>query len=56
MTDPAVGKYHKKSTHDGKITEKEIEVEYEAIAEGLGDNNAHETEDGVVGVFARDYH
>lgn len=52
LADPTVGENHKETANDGQIAEEEVGVEDEAIAESLGNNNAHETTDGVRGVFA----
>lgn len=54
LADPAVGENHEETAHDGKIAQEEVEVEDEAVAEGLGDDDANEPEDGVFGILADD--
>lgn len=54
LTDPRVGEDHDEATNDGQVAEEEVEVEDEAVSEGLGDDNGHEAGDGIVGVLADD--
>lgn len=53
LADPRVGEDHDKTANDGKVSEEEVDVEDQAIAESLRNDNGHETADGVVGVLAR---
>lgn len=53
-THPAVAKNHKEPAHDAEVAQEEVEVENEAVAESLGDDNADKAEDGAVGMFAYD--
>ena len=53
---PAFREHHEQTTQDGKVAQEKVEIEDQTIAEGLSDDDAHEAEDGVIGVFARDYH
>lgn len=52
LADPRVGEDHDKTANDGEVTEEEVDVEDQAIAESLRNDNGHETADGVVGVLA----
>lgn len=52
LADPRVGEHHEQTTADGEVAEKEVEVEDEAIAERLEDDDAHQATDGVVRVLA----
>lgn len=56
LADPRVGKDHEKTSHDGQIAKEEVEVEDEAVAETLEDNDANETKDTVVGVLSCNDH
>lgn len=55
LADPAVRQHHQKPAHDAEIAEEEVEVEDEAVPEGLGDDYAEETEDGVFAMFPDDH-
>jgi hypothetical protein len=56
LAHPRVGKHHQQTSHDRQVTQEEIEVEDEAVAEGLGDDDAEESHDGVFAVLADDDH
>lgn len=59
---PRVGEHHQKAAHDGQVAQEEVEIEDEAVAEGLRDDDANEASDSVFGVTAgndergADYH
>jgi hypothetical protein len=50
--DPTVGQNHEETAHDGKITEEEVEIEDEAVAEGLRDDHTNEAYYSVFRVFS----
>lgn len=52
LAHPRVGEDHQETTHDGQVAEEEVEVENEAVAESLDDDDSNETSDGVIGVLA----
>lgn len=54
LAHPAVAQDHKETAHDAEVAEEEVEVEDEAVAEGLGDDDPNEAKHGVFGVFADD--
>lgn len=56
FADPAVGKDHEQTAHDAKVAQEEVEVEDEAVAKGLGDDDANQADDGVLAVLADDDH
>ena len=56
LANPAVGQYHEKATHDGKVTEEKVEVKNQTVAEGLGYNDSGKTRDGLIGLLAQDDH
>ena len=49
---PRIRKHHKETAHNRQVTEKEVEVKNETVAERLGNNNADETAHGILGVLA----
>lgn len=51
---PAVGENHEETADDGEVAQEEVEVEDETVAEGLRDDDAEETVDGVFRVLAGD--
>ena len=51
---PAVGEHHQQPAHDGEVAQEEVEVEDQAVAERLGDDDADEAHDGVFAVAAGD--
>ena len=51
---PAVGEDHEQAAHDAEVAQEEVEVEDEAVAEGLGHDDASQPDDGVFAVFADD--
>lgn len=56
FADPAVRKDHEQTAHDTEVAQEEVEVEDEAVAEGLGDDDADQANDGVFAVLADDDH
>lgn len=54
LSDPRVGQDHDEATNDGQVSEEKVQVEDEAVAEGLGHDDTHEAGDGVVGVLSDD--
>ena len=54
LAHPAVGEDHEQAAHDAEVAQEEVEVEDEAVAEGLGDDDGDEARDGVLGVAAGD--
>lgn len=52
LPDPRVGQNHKQTTTDRKVSEEEVEVEDQAIAERLDDDDPYETGNGVIGVLS----
>lgn len=56
FADPAVGQDHEEPAHDGQITEEKVEIEDEAVAQGLGDHHPNQANHSVLGVFADDDH
>lgn len=51
---PGIRHDHQQAADDGEVAEEEVEVEYETVAQGLGDDDGHEAANSVVGVFAND--
>lgn len=51
---PAVAENHEKAAHNAKIAKEEVEVEDEAVPEGLRYDHTNKTEDGIFRVFADD--
>lgn len=49
---PRIGQNHDEATKNGQVSEEEVEVEDEAVAERLGDDNGHQAGDGVIGVLS----
>ena len=49
LADPAIGKDHQETAHDGKIAQEEVEVEDQAIAKGLRNDNRGKTGNGLIG-------
>ena len=56
FADPAVGQDHEQAAHDTQVAQEEVEVEDQAVAERLGDNDADQAHDGVLAVLADDDH
>ena len=56
FADPAVGKDHKEAAHDTQVAQDEVEVENQAVAERLRDDDADQAHDGVLAVLADDDH
>ena len=56
FANPAVGQDHEQATHDTQVTQEEVEVEDQAVAERLRDDNADQTHDSVLAVLADDDH
>lgn len=56
LAHPAVGENHQQASHDRQITQEEVEVEDEAVAEGLSDDDAEQAAYGVLAVLADDDH
>ena len=56
FADPAVGQDHEQAAHDTQVAQEEVEVEDQAVAERLGDNDADQAHDGVLAVLADDNH
>lgn len=54
LAHPAVGQDHEQSAHDGEVAQEEVEVEDEPVAKSLHNDNANQTADGIVCVFAAD--
>lgn len=54
LADPAVREDHEQAADDREVAEEEVQVEDEAVAEGLGDDDGEEADDGVFGVLADD--
>lgn len=54
LAHPAVGKNHKEAAHDRKVTKEEVEVEDEAVTEGLCNHYSHESSYGCGSVLAGD--
>lgn len=54
LAHPRVRQDHEEATNDGKISEEEVEIEEQAIAESLGNNDTHETCDSIVRVLSGD--
>lgn len=54
FADPGVGENHKKAAHDRQIAEEEVQVEDEAVAEALKNNDGNQTRDGVFRILAND--
>lgn len=52
--DPRVGQDHKQATADGEVAKEEVQVEDQAIAERLDDDDTHETSYRIVGVLPGD--
>lgn len=51
---PGVGEHHQEAAHDGQVAQEEVEVEDQAVAERLRDDDANEARDGVFGVSSGD--
>lgn len=51
LAHPRVGENHDQATDDGQVAQEEVEVKDEAVAEGLGHNDAHQAADGILGMF-----
>lgn len=56
FADPAVGQDHEQATHDTQIAQEEVEVEDQAVAERLRDNDADQAHDSVLAVLADNDH
>lgn len=54
LANPRVGKNHDETSNDGQVAEEEVEVENQAVAESLGNDNGDEAANGIVGVLADD--
>ena len=54
LAHPRVRQHHEQTAHDGQVAQEEVEVEDEAVAERLGDDDADQAADGVLGVPADD--
>lgn len=52
LSNPRIGEHHQKSTNDGQVSQEEVEVEDETVAESLNDHDAHEAGNRIVGVAA----
>jgi hypothetical protein len=53
---PAVGKHHEQTAHDAEVAQEEVEVEDEAVTEGLRDDDTDQAHHGVLAVLADDNH
>jgi len=51
---PRVRQHHQQASNDGEITEKEVQVEDEAVAESLCDDNPEETSNSNFAALADD--
>ena len=51
-----VGENHEETADDGEVAEEEVEVEDEAVPEGLRDDDAEETHHSIFGALAGDDH
>lgn len=54
LAHPRVRQDHQETAHDRQVAQEEVEIEDQAVAEGLGDDNTDETGDGIFGVAAGD--
>ena len=54
LAHPAVRQDHEQSAHDAEVAEEEVEVEDQAVAERLRDDDADESDHRVFAVFADD--
>ena len=51
---PAIAQHHQQAPHDGQVAEEEVQIEDQAVAEGLRDHDGEEAAYGVFAVFADD--
>jgi len=56
FADPAVGQDHEQAAHDAQVAQEEVEVEDQAVAERLRDDDADQAHDRVLAVLADDDH
>lgn len=56
LAHPGIGQNHEQSANNGQIAQEKVQVEDEAVADALGNDDAHEPARGVVRVLSDDHH
>lgn len=51
LANPRIRQDHKQTTDNGQVSEEEVEIEDQAVAEGLRDHNPHQPSNCVIRVF-----
>lgn len=54
LAHPRVREDHEEATNDGQVSQEEVEIEDQAVAESLNNHNAHESRNSVIRVLSGD--